>query len=62
MSWKQIQEHHNNHKPPTSEKRPTTLLKLKWGIVKHDISKFVGCFRLVTTLNKLILTLKCVTK
>lgn len=40
------------------KKRPTTLLKLKWGIVKHDISKFVGCFGLVTTLNKLKSSLK----
>jgi hypothetical protein len=51
MFWKQIQEHHNNHKPSTSEIRPTTLLILKWGIVKHDISKFVGCFGLGIALN-----------
>jgi hypothetical protein len=53
MFWKQIEEHHNNHKPPTREKRLTTLLKLKWGIVKHDFKKFVGCFGLGTALNKL---------
>jgi hypothetical protein len=58
MFWKQIEEHHNNHKPPTREKRLTTLLKLKWGIVKHDFKKFVGCFGLGTALNKLRSSLK----
>jgi hypothetical protein len=58
MFWKQIQEHHNNHKPSTSEIRPTTLLILKWGIVTHDISKFVGCFGLGIALSMLRSSLK----
>jgi hypothetical protein len=37
-----VQQHYNNQ-PSTFVKKLTRKLKTKWGVIKHKVSKFVGC-------------------
>jgi hypothetical protein len=40
--WDRIATHYREHKPVGGGDRPARSLETKWGIIKHDVAKFVG--------------------
>lgn len=42
--WEQMSLHYNHLKPDGYAKWSPKSLKTKWGIIKHDVSKFVGVY------------------
>ena len=49
--WTRIQETWNYRKPQTIEERAMRSLEIKWGTIKHDISKFHGIYLNVKAFN-----------
>jgi len=50
--WNKVQQHYNKNRTPTCVERPTKSLETKWGTIKHNVSKFVGCHGSIIALNK----------
>jgi hypothetical protein len=50
--WNRVQQHYNKNQPPTCVKRPTKNLETKWGAIKYNVSKFVGCHGSIIALNE----------
>jgi hypothetical protein len=40
-------DHYNNNHSTTCAKWIARSLEMKWGIIKHDVSRFVGCYGVV---------------
>jgi hypothetical protein len=40
------------NQPSTCANRHARSLETKWGVIKHNISKFVGCHRSLVALNE----------
>ena len=47
--WERIFEHYNERRP--SEFRPARSLESKWGLIKYDVSKFIGVLLQCSNLN-----------
>ncbi len=45
-------EHYNQNRPICGVEKITKSLESKWGMIKHDIVKFYGCYKAVVALNK----------
>jgi hypothetical protein len=50
--WDMVQQHYNNQ-PSTFVKGLTRKLKTKWGVIKHKVSKFVGCHGSIIFFNEI---------
>jgi hypothetical protein len=48
--WSRISQHYDEHRPAGF--RPSRSLESKWGLIKHDVSRFVGIYAQVLKLNK----------
>ena len=48
--WNRIFVHYNENKPDAE--RPQRSLESKWGIIKHDVSKFCGVYAQIERLNR----------
>jgi len=46
-----ITTYYNSHRPSGVEERPLCSLDSKWGIIKHDIAKFCGCYETIKNLE-----------
>jgi hypothetical protein len=40
--WDCIAMHYNQNMPTWDDHRPSQSLETKWGVIKHDIAKFIG--------------------
>jgi hypothetical protein len=40
------------NQPPKCVNKITKNLEIKWGVIKHNISRFVGCHGFVVAMNK----------
>lgn len=40
------------NQPPKCVNKVTKNLETKWGVIKHNVSKFVGCHGFVVAVNK----------
>lgn len=51
--WGRVGEHYNSNRPASRAERPARSLETRWGIIKHDTVKFVGCYEevLMSTAN-----------
>jgi hypothetical protein len=50
--WDRIHEHYTKNKPENAGERPARSLESKWGIIKHEVEKFDGCYGAVLALNE----------
>ena len=50
--WDRIARHYQDHKPQGREDRPARSLETKWGVIKHDVSKFVAVHSQVLNLKE----------
>lgn len=51
--WEQMALHHNQLKPNGHVEGSTQSLEMKWSLIKHhDISKFVGVYGNIASLNE----------
>jgi hypothetical protein len=48
--WERIYEHHDNFNPVVH--RGARSLESKWGVIKHDALKFMGCYQQIKRLNE----------
>jgi hypothetical protein len=48
--WERIFEHYKEHAP--FGERPYRSLETKWGIMKHDVASFIGCYKQTKAANK----------
>ena len=48
--WDRISKHFDENRPIGI--RPSRSLESKWGLIKHDVSRFVGIYAQVVKLNK----------
>ena len=48
--WERITTHYQENQPQGP--RPQRSLETKWGIIKHDVSKFIGVYSQVMWLNR----------
>ena len=44
--------HYQENRPSGCVERPSRSLETKWGIIKHDVSKFCGVYKSVLSLNQ----------
>lgn len=49
--WDRVTEHYEKNKPKGAECRGRKSLEGKWLDIKHDVSKFIGCFQQVEDLQ-----------
>jgi hypothetical protein len=47
--WECITTHYNQNKPIGGGERPSRSLETKWGIIKHDVAKFIGVHKQVSS-------------
>lgn len=45
--WERVGVHYNRNRPAGGGERPARSLETKWGIIKHDVAKFVGVYKQV---------------
>jgi hypothetical protein len=45
--WDRIAMHCNQNRPAGGNQRPSRSLETKWGVIKHDIAKFIGVYNQV---------------
>jgi len=50
MFWDRVQNHFNESHLTSCIPRYARSLETKWGIIKHDVSKFIGNYTTVLTL------------
>ena len=50
MFWERITEHYNENRPDGV--RPLRSLETKWGLIKHNVSKFCGIYSQIQRLHK----------
>jgi hypothetical protein len=50
--WNKVQQHYNKNQPPTCVEKPTKSLETKWGVIKPNVSKFVGCHGSIIASNE----------
>ena len=48
--WERITEHYNENRPDGV--RPLRSLETKWGLIKHNVSKFCGIYNQIELLHK----------
>ena len=48
--WERITEHYNENRPDGV--RPLRSLETKWGLIKHNVSKFYGIYNQIQRLHK----------
>ena len=49
--WERIGEHYEEHRPIGMGFRGSRSLESKWGLIKHDLGKFIGVFQQVQSLH-----------
>ncbi len=47
MGW--VCKYYNKNQQNVGVKRPIHSLEMKWGVIKHDIAKFIGNFQSIQT-------------
>jgi hypothetical protein len=47
--WERITTHYNWNKPIGGGECPSRSLEMKWGIIKHDVAKFIGVHKQVSS-------------
>jgi hypothetical protein len=50
--WERIANHYREHKPVGGGDCPARSLETKWGIIKHDVAKFVGVHNQVLSMKE----------
>ena len=50
--WGSIADHFNSNKQQGKQDRTARTLETKWSSVKHDVSKFIGCYSQVEDLQE----------
>jgi hypothetical protein len=50
--WERIANHYREHKPVGGGDHPARSLETKWGIIKHDVAKFVGVYNQVLSMKE----------
>jgi hypothetical protein len=48
--WERITEHYNENRPDGV--RPLRSLETKWGLIKHNVSKFCGIYNQIQSMHK----------
>jgi hypothetical protein len=48
--WERITQHYNENRPDGV--RPLRSLETKWGLIKHNVSKFYGIYNQIQLLHK----------
>jgi hypothetical protein len=48
--WDQIYEQYNQNQHVCGVEWPTRSLEIKWGVIKHDVTKFIGHYKIVKAL------------
>lgn len=48
--WERVREHYNNNRPVGGGERPARSLETKWGVIKHDVAKFIGNYKVAVAL------------
>jgi hypothetical protein len=48
--WERIAEHYNENRPDGV--RPLRTLETKWGLIKHNVSKFCGIYNQIQRMQK----------
>jgi hypothetical protein len=47
--WERITTHYNRNKPIGGGERPSRSIETKWGTIKHDVAKFIGVHKQVSS-------------
>jgi hypothetical protein len=50
--WERIVAHYNNNRPISCGEHLARSLETKWGLIKHDVSKFCGNYHIVVALHE----------
>jgi hypothetical protein len=50
--WEKITTHYSNNQPLCRAKHPTKSLETKWGVIKHNVTKFCYNYEAMAILNK----------
>ena len=50
--WEKITMHYQENRPLGCAERLSRSLETKWGVIKHDVSKFCGIYKSVLSLNQ----------
>ena len=50
--WERITKHYQENRPGGCVERPSRSLETKWGVIKHDVSKFYGVYKSVLLLRE----------
>ncbi len=48
--WDQIHEHYTQNQHACGVELPTKSRETKWGVIKHDVAKFIGHYGIVVAL------------
>ena len=50
--WERITKHYQENRPRGCVERPSRSLETKWGVIKHDVSKFCGVYKSILLLRE----------
>jgi hypothetical protein len=50
--WEQITTRYNKNCPTFYREHPARSLEIKWGLIKHDVTKFCGNYQTIVALNE----------
>ena len=50
--WERITKHYQENRPGGCAERPSRSLETKWGVIKHDVSKFCGVYKSILLLRE----------
>ena len=50
--WERIINHYQENRPGGCVERPMMSLEMKWGVIKHDVNKFYGVYKSVSSLRE----------
>ena len=50
--WERITKHYQENRPRGCAERPSRSLETKWGVIKHDVSKFYGVYKSILLLRE----------
>jgi hypothetical protein len=53
MFWDSMQNHFNESHPTSCAPRYARSLETKWGIIKHDVAKFIGNYTILLVFHEL---------
>jgi hypothetical protein len=50
--WDRIATHYNQNRPAGGDHRLSRSLETKWGVIKHDVAKFIGVYNQILGLRE----------